>query len=189
MKALRITIGTAGVAAMALGAVLLTDPQVKKPLDVLVWLLGAVLLHDGVLVPAILAAGAVLSPRLRRATRGALIIAACLTAVALPTLLRPGRPTNASVLPLDYGRNLVIALGTVAVLAVTWHVVRRFLRHRPTADGADEPEPEPGTGPAAGAPANPPTRIGPSAPGTPSPGPDAAHGPPAPEDPPRTDRQ
>jgi hypothetical protein len=162
MKALRITIGTAGVAAMALGAVLLTNPDVKKPLDVFWWLLGAVLLHDGVLVPATLAAGALLPPRLRRATRGTLIIAACLTAVALPTLLRPGRPTNASVLPLDYGRNLVIALGTVAVLAVTWHAVRRLLRRRTAADGAPE---------------------------TPSPGPDTPHRPPAPKDPPRTDRQ
>jgi hypothetical protein len=139
MKALRITIGAAGVAAMALGAVLLTNPQVGKALDVLWWLLGAVLLHDGVLVPATLAAGALLPPRLRRATRGALNTAACLTAVALPTLLRQGHPANASVLPLDYGRNLVIALGTVAVLTVAWHADRRLLRHRPTADGAEAP--------------------------------------------------
>jgi hypothetical protein len=127
MRALRLTIGAAGVAAMALGAVLLTNPQVGKALDVLWWLIGAVLLHDGVLVPATLAAGALLPPRLRRATRGALITAACLTAVALPTLLRQGHRANASVLPLDYGRNLVIALGTVAVLTVAWHAGRRVI--------------------------------------------------------------
>ena len=135
MGALRVTVGTAGIAAMALGAVLLTNPQVGKSLDVLWWLLGAVLLHDGVLVPATLAAGALLPPRLRRATRGALITAACLTAVALPTLLRQGHRANASVLPLDYGRNLVIVLGAVAVLAVAWHAVRRLLRRRPTGPG------------------------------------------------------
>jgi hypothetical protein len=128
MRALRVTVAAAGVAAMALGAVLLTDPQVRKPLDVLWWMIGAVLLHDGVLVPATLAAGALLPPRLRRSVRGTLIVAACVTAVALPPLLRPGRPANASVLPLDYGRNLVIALGAVAALAVTWQAVRRLGR-------------------------------------------------------------
>jgi hypothetical protein len=184
MKALRVTVGTAGVAAMALGAVLLTDPHVKKPLDVLWWLVGAVLLHDGVLVPATLAAGALLPPRLRRSVRGALIIAACLTAVALPTLLRPGRPANASVLPLGYGRNLVIALGTVAVLAVTWHTVRRILRNRPTAHRA---EASPRSA-AAHAPANLPARTVTPAPETTSPGSDTA-GRPAPQGPPRPGRQ
>jgi hypothetical protein len=167
MKALRITSGAAGLAAMTLGAVLLTNPQVKKPLDVLWWLLGAVLLHDGVLVPATLAAGALLPPRLRRGTRGALITAACLTAVALPTLLRPGHPANSSVLALDYGRNLVIALGTVAAVALTWQVVRRLLRHRPTTDGA-----EASRSAAADAPANPPEPTVTPAPETTSSGPD-----------------
>lgn len=137
MRTLRLTVGAAGVAGMALGAVLLASPDVGKPLSVLWWLGGAVLLHDGVLVPAVLAVGALLPSRLRRAARGALVTAACLTAVALPVLLRPGRPANSSVLPLDYGRNLLIALAAVAAVAAAWHsrhAARRLLgrpRRRP----------------------------------------------------------
>jgi hypothetical protein len=140
MKTLRFAAGAAGVAAMALGAVFLTAPQVGKPLDVLWWLGGAVLLHDGVLVPVTLAVGAFLPPRLRRSARGALVTAACLTAVALPVLLRPGPRANASVLPLDYGRNLLIALGAVTALTVAWHALRRLLRaYRAALAGRDGP--------------------------------------------------
>lgn len=131
MRALRLAVGAVGVAGMALGAVLLTDPHVGKPLDVLWWMAGAVLIHDGLLVPVVLGLGALLPPRLRRTSRAGLITAACLTAVALPVLLRPGRPANASVLPLDYGRNLLIALAAVAAISVarhSRHAVRRLLR-------------------------------------------------------------
>jgi hypothetical protein len=131
MRLLRIAVGTAGVAGMALGTVLLASPQVGERLAVLWWLGGAVLLHDGVLVPVVLAVGAVLPPRLRRSARGALITAACLTVVALPVLLRPGHPANPSLLPLDYRRNLLVALVAVAAVAAAWHArhaVRRLLR-------------------------------------------------------------
>ncbi|MCZ4119204.1 hypothetical protein [Streptomyces sp. H39-S7] len=133
MKA-RIALGAVGVAAMTFGAVqLFTDRQVREPVDVLLWLAGAIVLHDAALTPVVLAVGAVLSrwlpPHVRRPVRGGLITAACLTAVALPFLLRPTAKSNPSVLPLDYPRNTLIVLGTVAVLtALTagWAALRRF---------------------------------------------------------------
>lgn len=97
-------------------------------MDVLWWIVGAVVLHDGVVVPVTLAAGALLPPRLLRSARGALIATACLTAVALPVLLRPGPRANASVLPSDYGRNLLIALGAVAVVTLARYALKRLLR-------------------------------------------------------------
>ena len=57
------------------------------------------------------------------------LVGACLTAVALPFLLRPSATANPSVLPLDYPRNTLIVLGTVAVLtavAAGWAALRRF---------------------------------------------------------------
>lgn len=134
----RVALGAVGVAAMAFGAVqLFTERQVKAPVDVPLWLAGAIVLHDAVLTPVVLAVGAVLArwlpPHLRRPVRGGLLTAACLTAVALPFLLRPGATANPSVLPLDYPRNLAIALGAVAALtalAAGWAALRRFRTDR-----------------------------------------------------------
>ncbi|WP_308315897.1 hypothetical protein [Streptomyces sp. CC228A] len=41
-----------------------------------------------------------------------------LTLVALPVLLAPRRPSNPSVLPLDYARNWLLLLAAVAVGAL-----------------------------------------------------------------------
>ncbi|MDJ0340873.1 hypothetical protein QMK19_19020 [Streptomyces sp. H10-C2] len=136
----RAALGAVGVAAMGLGAsLLLTDSQVRAPLDVPLWMAGAIVLHDAVLAPVVLAIGAALAhrlpPRVRRPVRAGLIVAACLTAVALPVLLRPGATSNPSVLPLDYPRNTLIALGAVAVvtaLAAGWAALRRFRSVRKT---------------------------------------------------------
>src|SRR5947209_3825733 len=108
---LRLAVGTLGLAVMGIGlAILLTDPYIRDPLAVGRWLVGAVLLHDGVLVPLVLAIGAGLRVLpLRGPLRGGLIIAGALTAVALPMILAPGTPANPSVLPLDYLRNWLVA--------------------------------------------------------------------------------
>ncbi|RXS85358.1 hypothetical protein EST92_08480 [Streptomyces sp. TM32] len=129
MKALRVVAGAAGVALMGVGVSLVTD--VRDPLDVLVWLGGAVLLHDAVIAPFVLLAGWVLVRGGGRGpVRGALLVAGALTTVALPVLLRPGKTANASVLPLDYPRNWLIAVVTVAVVTALWIVARGFGRGR-----------------------------------------------------------
>ncbi|MEU5633100.1 hypothetical protein ACH47C_29835 [Streptomyces rishiriensis] len=129
MKALRVLVGTAGVALMAVGASLLTD--VRDPTDVLVWLGGAALLHDLVLAPVVLLVGLVLvRGGSRGPVRGALLVAGALTAVALPVLLRPGRTANPSVLPLDYPRNWLISLVAVATVTALWAAARGFARRR-----------------------------------------------------------
>ncbi|MFF3560810.1 hypothetical protein ACFYXS_12320 [Streptomyces sp. NPDC002574] len=115
-RLLRGALGVAGVAAMSLGAVLLlTDREVGSPVGVLTWLAAAVVLHDGVLVPLVLAIGALLPLRARRPLRAGLLAAGCLTAVALPVMLRQGQGANPSVLPLDYVGNWGLAMGVVAV--------------------------------------------------------------------------
>lgn len=128
---LRCVLGAAGLAAMAFGAVqLVTDPHVAGWTGVLTWLAAAVVLHDGVLVPVVLAAGALLGARLRRRLRWGFLVAGSLTAVALPVLLAPGqRPSaNPSVLPLDYPRNWALCLLAVAVAAAAWEAGRWVVR-------------------------------------------------------------
>ncbi|MEU7339564.1 hypothetical protein [Streptomyces sp. NPDC007074] len=113
MKVTRYLVGAAGVALLGEGGSLLLD--VRDLTDVLVWMGGAVVLHDALIAPLVLLAGPVLiRGGVRGPVRGALVVAGALTVVALPVLLRPGRPANSSVLPLDYPRNLLIAWATVA---------------------------------------------------------------------------
>jgi hypothetical protein len=125
---MRTVLGAAGLALMGLGLYLLvTGGQFK---DVALWLAGAVVLHDLLIAPLVLAAGLLLALLPARGLlRGALVTAGCLTAIALPVLLAPGTPRNPSVLPLDYPRNWLLSLAAVA--AVTGAVLAgRRLRGR-----------------------------------------------------------
>ncbi|HEU5027748.1 MAG TPA: hypothetical protein VFV01_22695 [Spirillospora sp.] len=98
------------------------------------WFAGAAILHDGVLVPAVLVAGAVtgwIPVAYRRVLRGALLVAACVTAVAIPLVLGYGRrPDVPSQLPLPYGRNLAIVLGVIGAVAVAVLVAQPAIRRR-----------------------------------------------------------
>ncbi|MFF3397794.1 hypothetical protein ACFYW6_04665 [Streptomyces sp. NPDC002659] len=125
---MRIVTGALGIALMTVGAVLLlTGGQLK---DVALWLAGAIVLHDGIVAPLVLGVGLLLAAVPARGTvRGALIVAGCLTAVALPVLLRPGTPKNPTVLPLDYVRNWLLALAAVAVLTGVL-LAARWIRRR-----------------------------------------------------------
>lgn len=144
IAAVRWTAGAMGVVLMGVGAyVLLTDTYIHDPQDVVLWLAGTIAVHDGLLVPLVLTAGLALEAIVRRdggrrVVRGALIMAGCLTLVALSDLLAPPvRPANTTLLPLDYLTNwslllAIIIAGTAAVLAV-----RNLRRRRPRRRGAD----------------------------------------------------
>ncbi|MEU8890203.1 hypothetical protein [Streptomyces sp. NPDC048442] len=143
----RMAAGAVGVALMGIGAVLAVGTG--DVVGVALWLAGAIVAHDGLIAPVVLGVGLLLGlllggprgeplrgplggPRLRAygAVRGALIVAGCLTLVALPVLLRPGAPANSSVLPLNYVRGWLIALAAVAVATGVLVGVRALLRHR-----------------------------------------------------------
>lgn len=132
VSVVRVLTGAAGVALMGVGTSLLLD--VRDLTGVLVWLGGALVLHDVVIAPLVLLVGLVaVRGGVRGPVRGALLVAGALTAVALPVLLRPGKPANSSVLPLDYPRNWLLALVAVAMVTALWSAVRgtRRIRRRP----------------------------------------------------------
>ncbi|MFJ3305278.1 hypothetical protein ACIPSA_19565 [Streptomyces sp. NPDC086549] len=133
MKVLRTTVGVAGVALMGVGASLLSD--VRDLPDVLVWLGGAIVLHDAVIAPMVLLVGLLLvRGGVRGPVRAALVVVGALTTVALPVLLRPGKTANSSVLPLDYPSNWLIALVAVATVTALVLAVRGFGRSRRPSD-------------------------------------------------------
>ncbi|WP_141575307.1 hypothetical protein [Actinomadura sp. WMMA1423] len=98
------------------------------------WFAGAAVLHDAVLVPAVLAAGALtgLVPAgQRRVVRAALVVGGCVTAVAIPVVLAYGRRADEpSRLPLPYGRNLAIVLGFIAAAAALAVAARALTARR-----------------------------------------------------------
>ncbi|MEW2135637.1 hypothetical protein AB0892_03340 [Streptomyces sp. NPDC005409] len=132
--------------------------------DVGVWLVGALVLHDALIAPLVLAVGFLIAAvPARGPLRGALIVSGSLVLITLPLLVRPGAPPHPSALPLPYGRNLLLVIGAVAVCAALVAVVSRH-RRQPRGTEADaaglgpgpepepesEPEPEPGPGPGSG---------------------------------------
>ncbi|MFI7298459.1 hypothetical protein [Streptomyces sp. NPDC050121] len=129
VKALRALIGAGGLVLMGVGVSLLLD--VRDLTDVLIWLGGAVVLHDALIAPLVLLVGlVVVRGGVRGPVRGGLLVAGALTAVALPVLLRPGPRANSSVLPLDYSRNWLLLLAAVATVTALVLVGRAFGRGR-----------------------------------------------------------
>ncbi|GAA1272271.1 hypothetical protein GCM10009665_70360 [Kitasatospora nipponensis] len=131
LLALRGALALAGAGVIGFGLYgLLHDPYVQHPFDVLTWAVGAVIVHDGLWVP-LLCLLAVALPRLPWTVRGGLVVAAAVTAVALPAVLRQGQGHgNPTVLALPYLRNWLLTLAAIAVVTLLATVLRRR-RRRP----------------------------------------------------------
>jgi hypothetical protein len=143
MRTYRVLMVLVGAAVIGYGVYgMLGDPQISDPLDVLVWAGTAVVLHDGLWLPLVCVIGAGVARDV--VLRAGLVVAASLTVVALPAVLRAdddhGNPT---LLPLHYQRNLLVLLGCCALgTALVW-VIRRMRarrahasRHSPDAKAA-----------------------------------------------------
>ena len=126
----RTLLGGVGVAALGYGGWLITRwPTHTKPVSLAIWLLGALVLHDGILVPATLIAGAVLTltvrPRARRYLQGFLIVAAVVTVVTVPLVIREGmaQPGQA-LLTQDYRSHLLWVLAAVGGGCLIAYLIR-----------------------------------------------------------------
>ncbi|MEU3777906.1 hypothetical protein AB0F11_32875 [Streptomyces sp. NPDC032472] len=125
----RCAVGGFGLVLAGRGGWLLL--QQPEPWRIAVWLGGAVVVHDALVAPLVIAVAALAAAaglRLRGVPRGALVVAGSLTAIALPPLLRPGGVANPTVLPLDYLRNWLLAMAAVALLTAACAGVRAVLR-------------------------------------------------------------
>lgn len=128
-----------GVLVIGLGGVvLLLDVNPARYLGIALWFAGALVLHDAVLAPIVLGAHLLLRRAGRRLPlsavlilQGALVVAALVTAIAVPQILKQGiGSANPTILPLDYAGNLVLfhaglALITAAAIAGAFAVDRR----------------------------------------------------------------
>ncbi|MDH6540005.1 hypothetical protein [Streptomyces sp. SPB4] len=125
----RYVVGGFGTACAAWGGwLLLMQPE---PWRIAVWLGGAVVVHDGLVAPLVMAIAvlaALTGLRPRGVVRAALTVAGSLTAIALPPLLRPAGVANPTVLPLDYPRNWLLAMAAVALLTLMYAGTRSVVR-------------------------------------------------------------
>jgi hypothetical protein len=108
----------------------LADADVK-PLGLLAFLVAVLVGHDGVLLPLVIGAGALIGrfvPAGDRVTvRVAALCSVAVAVVALPLVLGYGRTTdNPSALPLPYGRGLATVLAVIWTAALTAILVRRI---------------------------------------------------------------
>jgi hypothetical protein len=124
VKRQRLVIGTAGVLLGLFGVLrLLTEIPLGDLLVLAGWLIGAVVIHDGILSPIIVALGwtigRLVPPRARRYLQFALIVAGLVTIVAIPLIYREDtQPASEAILQQRYGLNLTVLLGMIAAITL-----------------------------------------------------------------------
>lgn len=127
---LRLPLGIAGVLLALFGVFRLLTQVPIFPLVILaLWLVGALVIHDGILSPIVVAVGwvvaRVLPPRARRYLQGALVMAALVTVIAIPMIYRQdSQPKSKAILLQDFGGNLTLLLGLIAALTLLAYAVR-----------------------------------------------------------------
>ncbi|MDH6574481.1 hypothetical protein [Kitasatospora sp. MAP5-34] len=133
MRTLRTLLALAGLGLTGFGLYgIATDHYIDlghHPFDILRWAIGGLLIHDGLWVPLTCALGATVA----RSTpvRTGLILAAAVTAVALPAVLRAGVDHgNPTLLPLPYLRNWLLALAAITLLTAGWAALLHRRRRR-----------------------------------------------------------
>ncbi|GAA4267662.1 hypothetical protein [Frondihabitans peucedani] len=137
MRAARITLVAVGALAILLGAWVMVDTVRPKSIWGLVtWLIAAVILHDGIISPVVVA----ISVAMRRAGRripaavlaivqAGVLVGVVFTLIVVPEIIRKAKvPKNDTVLPFDYAARL--GLLWLAVAVVTALVVVVYLRVR-----------------------------------------------------------
>lgn len=142
MRIVRLVLGGLGLGAAAYGLVELLDVGLDNLRAVLVWLVGGVVVHDGVLAPATVGLGVLVVAVRRRPVPAPLVAGAVVlgtvTVVAVPVLGRFGaRPDNPTLLDRDYGLGwLVLATLTLLVSAAATAVTVARSRKRGGDDGS-----------------------------------------------------
>jgi hypothetical protein len=148
MKIWRIVLAVVGVGVGTYGIFQLLTQLPRQTLVLLaLWLIGALIIHDGLLSPTVIGVGAGLRryvpDRGRRYPQFGLIMAAMITVIAVPMIYRANTEPPAKALLLqDFGINLtvlLVAIGGGTLIAYAIRVARdRSLPGRPPPDEAQK---------------------------------------------------
>jgi hypothetical protein len=117
----RGVLGAVGVLGIGYGVVrIFTDAKDTKPLAMLKWLIGSLLVHDVIIAPAVIGIGWLLgrylAPRPRKYVQAALITGGLVSAIGVLLIWRQGKTSAQSLalLQQNYTVNLLILLAIVA---------------------------------------------------------------------------
>lgn len=130
MRATRIALGTLGGAGAAYGLLLLLGLGAGQLVAVLVWVVGGIVVHDGVVAPLVVVACVAAAGRAPTWSRTpllwALVVLGPLTLVAVPVLGRFGaKADNATLLDRPYWLGYAGVVGLVMTVAVIAALRRR----------------------------------------------------------------
>jgi hypothetical protein len=119
MKIWRIILAVMGIGLATYGISLLWTEIPRRTLVLLaLWLIGALIIHDGLLSPAVVGVGVALRryipDRRRRYLQFALIMGAMVTVIAVPMIYRAQtHPPAKALLLQDFGINLTVLLAAI----------------------------------------------------------------------------
>ena len=123
----QIALVAVGVLLLLLGGLtLINDVSPRRYLGLAAWLLGALVIHDGVISLTVFGANVAMRKTGRRVRlplpallilQGALVVAGIMTLIVVPAALKKSIGTgNDTLLPLDYGLHLVVFYAALAVV-------------------------------------------------------------------------
>jgi hypothetical protein len=119
MRVWRIVLGVVGIGLGTYGiSQLLTQLPPQTLMLLALWLIAALIIHDGLLSPAVVGVGAALRryvpERGRRYLQFGLIMAAMVTVIAVPLIYRAHtQPPAKALLLQDFGINLTVLLAAI----------------------------------------------------------------------------
>lgn len=145
----RIIVGAIGVGFVGIGVRgIMAHSHDTHPRSWVTWVIASALAHDLILAPAIgvvgVLVGRLVPRRVRAAVQIGLLVTGCVLVVGLTAVLTPGGrhySDNSSLLPLAYGRNLVIVVALVWTAIAIAIVVAARRRHRGSVPDAPELSP------------------------------------------------
>jgi hypothetical protein len=145
MRRWRIVLGVTGILLGLFGiGRLVTQVPVPSLIGLAVWLVAALVIHDGIASPLVIAVGALLArvpPRGRRFLQAGMIAGAMITVIAVPMIVRQdSQPVSKSILNQNFGGNLTLLLGLVAAVALAAYAVR-VARDQALSSGPSAPDP------------------------------------------------
>lgn len=144
-RLLRVALGTAGIGLAGYGVLrIVQNPTVTQPLGLGKWLIGGLILHDGLIAPVVIGVGWLLArlipARALAFAQAGLVTAALISSIGVLLIWRQGKTSAPSLtlLQQNYTANLLILLAGVAVataLSYAWLVLRsNRTNSRPPAD-------------------------------------------------------
>jgi hypothetical protein len=144
----RIGLILLGLGLLGLGGiVLLQEVTPKHYVGILIWFIGALILHDGILAPAIFGVSLLFRRAQHRVpavvialVQGTLVVGGIITLIVVPEILKKSIGTlSSSILPQDYGLHLVIFYAVLIVLlAVAIAIYARLFASRQKLRSSDD---------------------------------------------------